>query len=190
MSQKIYYIHGLKAAPEVGIIAPLQTSANIKATCLAYYAENSWEHNWQYLLEQTQEADASSLFIGISMGGFFAAHLAAHLGAYCYLANPVISPALQLQGFVGKMEAGGRDIELTKDTLNSYLHAPDPRLPAMEKRMGLIVAAHDSVVDPAHALIYFEKQALFTDTVDDTHPLVKQTSIDCMVRRLSAWELA
>ncbi len=180
----IFFIHGLKASPTAGFITELEKQAQIEATKLAYLAEKTWEENWTNLKKQSHAANEQSIFIGVSMGGFFAAQLACSYGAKCYLANPVILPALQLGGFLGPLEAGGRHVELTKQALYSYLAAPDPRLAHMQNKIGLMLSSNDTVLDYEQALTYYKDYTNFIDIVEDIHPIADLKNITQMAKRL------
>lgn len=136
-------------------------------------------------MSQTSSADHNSVFIGESLGGFWAAQLAAHFRAHCYLLNPAVYPVWQLQQFIGVTLQTGRP-PITQDMCRSFAPAPDPRQTLLKSRIGLMLGTSDTVADGHVTEPYFGSFAKTVDWVSEGHAITNQSSFDLIVSRVNA----
>ena len=95
-------------------------------------------------------------FIGSSLGGFYATHLAEKHGAKAVLINPAIDPHVGLRAYLGTQKNlhTGQPYELTEAYLEEWetLYAPK----VSPERYLLIVETGDEVLDYREAVAYYE----------------------------------
>lgn len=184
----LYFIHGLgcPALCETGLaIDRVLEEESVK---LSYAAEGLWADNFARLLAQSEDADHNSLFIGESMGGFFAAQLSAHYHARSYLLNPVVHPAWQLRQFIGPFTAGGRAVTITAENVRSYIQAPDQRSPLNKGRVGLMLSPADTLIEPLCSEAFYQGHTAFVDMVDDGHGIGNAASFAIIAQRVRDWK--
>ena len=182
----LYFIHGLGSFADTETGVRLDAATGIASTKLSYKAAGMWADNWAGLLAQTAGAPPSSIFVGESMGGFFAAQLALQYGARCYLLNGTTDPSVQLQQFIGSplRLPDGTMIEITPEIAASYKAAPDPRVPGMRKKFGLLISHGDTIVNPQDTIAYYNGWEAFQDWVYDSHSILKPESYVIMGQRI------
>jgi len=95
---------------------------------------------------------ASPCFIGSSLGGFYATHLAEKHNAKAVLVNPAIDPHIGLRAYLGPQKNlhTGAPYELTEAYLREWETLYAPRL--TPSRYWLIVETGDEVLDYRRAL--------------------------------------
>lgn len=152
---------------------------------LSYWTDEGYSASWSSLLAQTASADHNSIFIGESLGGFWAAQLASKYRARCYLLNPAIFPAWQLQQFIGSSLQPSRPA-ITIETCRSFSAAPDPRTSLSYKRIGLMLGLADTVVDAHITETFYGGYAQTVDSVSDGHAITNPSSFDTIVSRVNA----
>ena len=100
-------------------------------------------------VERTTHVNAASLtFIGSSLGGFYATHLAEHYGARAVLINPAIHPEMDLAPYVGvqrNLHTGG-PFEFRSEDLADLASLAVERLTQPE-RYFLLVQTGDELLD-------------------------------------------
>jgi uncharacterized protein len=91
--------------------------------------------------------DASTRFIGSSLGGFYATYLAEKCGARAVLINPAIEPHVGLRAYLGPQKNlhTGEPYQLTEDHLDQWRELYLPRL--TPQRYLLLVETGDEVLD-------------------------------------------
>ena len=182
-----FFIHG------AGDIAETDVRANTLSTTwpdlirLSYWTDEAYSASWSSLITQTASADHNSIFIGESLGGFWAAQLAAHYRARCFLLNPAIFPAWQLQQFIGSSLQPSR-ASITLDMCRDFSAAPDPRTLLVHGRIGLMLGTSDSVIDGNITEKYFGGYVSSADWVDEGHAITKQSNFDIIVSRVNAMQ--
>lgn len=184
----IYFIHGLGSKPTTETGTRLDAVTGITSIKLDYRAEKSYSTNWLNLLEQTKDADMESIFVGESMGGFWASQLSARFHSRCYLLNPCISPAWQVRQFIGAFNQGYGNVEITEETVRSYNTAPDQRTPWNKGKIGLMLSPGDTVISPQYTDEFYKDWSMFTDWVNDGHAIGLDTSYHIIGARISAWD--
>jgi len=107
-------------------------------------------------LRREHPADNKLLLVGSSLGGFWARHLAAELGAGMVLINPGIHPDVDLLDVVGPRtnEATGEEYTLTAEQVRGFArvkHAHcDPAVPTL-----LLLDEGDELLDYRVARTYY-----------------------------------
>lgn len=163
---RYYFIHGS------GDVAATDARANTldnyipNMQRLSYFAADTYEISWESLLTQTEEADNNSVFIGESMGGFWATLLARVKYAHCYLLNPASYPAWEMVNFVG--QALNSTTPLTKEQVGTFAAAPDVRDYMLKGRVHIMLGRNDDIVSPYGTANFYTK---FCEPVwvDDGH---------------------
>lgn len=190
MIPSIFFLHGLGSLPATATGRRLDAATGIASVKLAYGPDKTWETNILSLQHQAAKADANSIFVGESMGGFFAAQLAAQLRARCCLLNPVIVPAWQLRQFIGRFTIeGGTSVTITEAAVRSYNAAPDPRTAGTMGRIGLVLSHNDPVISPEDTGVYYGGWAGFVERVYDGHCFGHDASYKIIGDRIRAWNM-
>lgn len=184
----IYFIHGLLSTPETATGKALDNVTGVASIKLDYSPEYTWSQNWSWLRSQTSGASSSDIFVGESMGGFFAAQLASRYDAKFYGWNPVIVPGEQLLQFVGEQYIeDGRKVVITEEAILSYWNAPDQRGLMGSGCVGLMQSPQDDLLPYKLALSYYESKLNFVDLVTDGHSIQQPTSFKIAGSRVLAW---
>lgn len=166
----IFFIHGLLSLPTTATGQKFDAVTGITSIKLTYNPSATWATNWQSIVQQTAgKAKPGDLFVGESMGGFFAAQLAAYYGGIFYGWNPVVYPATQLMQFTDQdlTREDGATVRITKAAVQSYAGAPDARLTL--RRVLLAMSLTDDLLDNTLAPLYYEEKQPLIDNVNDGH---------------------
>jgi len=157
----IVYLHGFRSSP-----------ASIKATQLRAYVDALASPPTLYIpdLEVApaqairnvvewveQNAAARSLtFIGSSLGGFYATHLAERLGARAVLINPAVRPQDDLRSWLGPQTNlyTGATFEVTPAHLHELRDLAVARI-TRPQRYFLLVESGDEVLDYREAIAFY-----------------------------------
>lgn len=184
----IYFIHGLGSVPNTSTGLRFDAVTGITSTKLSYNAAGTWEENWLSLSSQTRNVTSDDIFVGESMGGFFAAQLAAYYDAKFYGWNPVVAPEFQIMQFVGDFVIeDGTHVTITKEAVLSYMRARDVRNLLSASAVGLVLCRNDTVLDYKLAETYYSKRLLFVDYTTDGHQLNQTTTFIIAGSRALAW---
>jgi predicted esterase YcpF (UPF0227 family) len=94
-------------------------------------------------------------FVGSSLGGFYATHLAEKHGARAVLVNPAINPHIGLRAYLGPQSNlyTGEKYQLTEADLQQWEKLCVPRI--TPQRYLLLVETADEVLDYRQALNYY-----------------------------------
>lgn len=180
-----YFIHGAGCkADNCNVYTRLQQELP-GLTSIGYHSHDTYQNTRALLLSQIAGAGSNSLFIGESLGGFWAAQLAKHFGAYCYLLNPVTDVPSQMAQFVGRSLQEGMPA-ITQANLNTYSAAPDPR-PSMSLKVGLMLSGSDTTIDADTTVAYYRGIAPFVDWCDDGHAISNDASFKTIKLRALLW---
>lgn len=104
----------------------------------------------------TQHADPRDLtFVGSSLGGYYATHLAERLGARAVLINPAIRPYEDLEPYRGAQTNlyTGESFDVTDDHFDELRALAVPRI-TRPGRYFLLVQSGDEVLDYREAVAY------------------------------------
>ena len=145
---KIIYLHGFNSAynPQSDKVKELQTIGTV--TGVSYNSYGSYDEIFRFLIDNIEYCD-DLVLVGTSLGGFWAATIAAHLGCPSVVINPCHTPESMLARYVGIANANyqtGQVNTLTSDAVSSYARHKIstnayPLLPLVLLDMG------DSVID-------------------------------------------
>ena len=184
----LFFIHGFNSCAASNTFRLLR-AAFPGALALEYPSHGFFADNRALLLRQAQAALTAPVeqgeraakvpalvVAGSSLGGFYAAQLAAQLaraGEYrvgCVLFNPVVEPASALRPFLGLNTHfyTGERWEFTRAMLDSYALFDDPR-PHLANTL-LVLGRNDALLDPSLARAYWQGKARIHET-DDGHSL-------------------
>ena len=180
-----FFIHGAGDVAETDVRANTLSATWPDLIRLSYWTDEGYSASWASLINQTVSADHNSVFIGESLGGFWAAQLAAHYRAQCFLLNPAIFPAWQLQQFIGLSLQPSR-ASITLDMCRDFSSAPDSRTLLAYNRIGLMLGTSDSVIDGHITEKYFGGYVSSVDWVDEGHAITKQANFDIIISRVNA----
>ena len=99
-----------------------------------------------------RHAAAPLCFVGSSLGGYYATHLAEKHGAKAVLINPAIEPHVGLRAYLGEQKNlhTGEPYQLTEDHLREWRQLRTPRVSPL--RYLLIVETGDEVLDYRRAV--------------------------------------
>lgn len=186
MPRTLYFIHG--AGCQYGqcpVYARLKTMIP-DLIQLGYHTHDTYQNTREFLLKQVAGADSNSMFIGESLGGFWASQLASHFNAYRYLLNPVINPPAQMAQFVGRQLQPGYPA-ITQAALNTYGFAPDPRSGGLKAKTGLLLSRNDQLLDANATASYYGDYAKYIDWRNDEHSIGTDESFNTVKIRATVW---
>lgn len=109
------------------------------------------------VLERVHELDSKSLsFVGSSLGGFYATHLAERLGARAVLVNPAVRPYDDLRPYAGAQVNlyTGAEFEVTERHFEELRALAVPRITHPERFL-LLAQAGDEVLDYREAVRFY-----------------------------------
>lgn len=183
-----YFIHGA-GCTVAGCAVADRLDALLPETLarLAYNADEPWETSWASLQSQIEEVDHNTVFIGESMGGFWASQLSRLHDARCYLLNPVIRCEWQMRQFIGHVLQVGRPA-VSEANVRTFATAPDQRTPLNKGRVGLMLATGDTTIEPRYTEEFYAGHAAFADWVDDGHGITAEANFALIARRVRNWE--
>jgi predicted esterase YcpF (UPF0227 family) len=115
------------------------------------------------------------VFVGTSLGGFYANYFAQRYDAPCVLINPCTQPSKTLVARLGKNKnyLTGQEFEITERHLTTFAameHAIEDKNGAL---ISLFLSEDDAVLDPAIALQYFPFTKTKVVTKDGGHRFEK-----------------
>lgn len=179
----VWFIPGLDTSITSPRVRQINKAFEDKLSLLEWWPMDNFESNWNDLKEATTDLRATDVIIGESMGGFYAAHLAATVGCGALLLNPVVNPATQCQSLIGtRIGPSGQQYKLTQGLLDSYDAATDPRVPDMRKHFGLYLALNDELINPEVAQSYYSGWTMFVDTTANGHVMDTDEEIEQIVK--------
>ena len=138
----IYYIHGFNSLSTGNEkIDLLEKLLNKSIKPLDYVSGDTFENNFKLLISKIK--DKNPIFIGTSLGGFFAAMLARHMNGTAIMVNPAIDPKNTLLNYIGPQKnfKTGEKYFFKKDIPNSY---PDILIP---KKSLLLLDKGDEIIN-------------------------------------------
>ena len=121
---------------------------------------------------EARDEPARTTFIGSSLGGYYATHLAERFGARAVLINPAIHPYDDLRAYRGVQVNmySGETFEVGDAYFDELLQQKVPRITRPERYL-LLVETGDEVLDYREAVAYYEG-ALHTVVRGGDHTLV------------------
>jgi predicted esterase YcpF (UPF0227 family) len=149
----IVYIHGFASTGIEGSKKETDLKSLGNLICLTYNSFDTPTNILKDLISQSRNIE-SPIFIGTSLGGFYAAHLAAHFKRGSVLINPAYAPYETLYGVFTR----GDVRELNLKTLGEYLKFGDLSALEIDEPPLVILAEDDRIIDAgdaANALSHF-----------------------------------
>ena len=118
---KYVYIHGFNSAYDPASVKVQALQQIGEVTGVTYNSFNTYPSIFDDLLAQIPQRDV--VLVGTSLGGFWAAEMARHLGLLSVIINPAIEPRVSLRKYVGQSLMNyvtGATSMLTMDVVESY----------------------------------------------------------------------
>lgn len=134
----VFYIHGFNSlATGSKKITDFSRFLGMTVTPLDYESGNFYDNNIEKMIKVINKFKNQEphIFIGTSLGGFYAANLATIFNGTAIMLNPAINPSQTLQKYLGINEnyTTFQTYTLVEEKVNSY---PDIRIP--EKTLVLL----------------------------------------------------
>ena len=122
----IVYLHGFNSAykPDSDKIAALSKLDKIYP--LSYNSFDTYDNILNYILSETEHLE-NLVYVGTSLGGFYAANCAAKLGVPCVLINPVVRGS-----FVQSNAIFIKDVPMTNFVTGEINHVTQPMIDSYE----------------------------------------------------------
>ena len=183
----IVYIHGFNSSPASNTYGKLKALFD-DAQALEYPSEGMFADNLALLCQQAEQIKSASttplVFVGSSLGGFYASQVAPLFSANCLLINPAIRPAQSLRKFLGQNTYfySGRQWIFTEAICNSYQNFCDQRTAPIERLV--VIGRNDTTLDPNEGRQYWQQHATIHET-DDGHSVAAIDAV--MLASLNKW---
>jgi len=152
----IVYLHGFNSSPQshkARVMAEFMASRGL-ATRFACPAlpPHAGEAVARVEAEMSRQPGARFCFVGSSLGGFYATHLAEKHDARAVLLNPAVDPHVGLRAYLGEQQNlhTGERYQLTEAHLRAWEALAEPRI--IPARYLLIVETGDEVLDYSKAV--------------------------------------
>jgi predicted esterase YcpF (UPF0227 family) len=156
----IIYLHGFNSSPQshkAQVLARFMTERGLGAHC-ACPALPALAAGAIAAIEalMARHAGARFCFLGSSLGGYYATHLAEKHGAKAVLVNPAIDPHIGLRAYLGEQKNlhTGEPYPLTEAHLREWRSLWVPRI--TPSRYLLIVETGDEVLDYRRAVARYQ----------------------------------
>jgi len=122
----IYYIHGFNSGTKLERLELLTNLLDTKVKGLAYDSGASFDENIE-ALETVIDPDARNIFIGTSLGAYYAQYLAEKYSDMSVLINPSLHPQDTLKKYFGTNVnyTTSETYELTSEIVDSYTFTPE-----------------------------------------------------------------
>lgn len=146
---QIYFMHGFNSGPNssTGKMIKKDLGDKYAIRILSYDSSKTFQENFKQLIKEINGNDPP-IFIGTSLGAYYAYHLANYFQTKCVLLNPCITPKETLEKFRGENTSfeDGHKWTLTNDAINSY--APINQIPFDGIHRFVVIGENDEVIDP------------------------------------------
>lgn len=165
MTATIVYLHGFGSSPAsvkaralVDFVAALPETMRprLHVPMLQFAPRRAVDTVAAWVREQVPDAVHTLTFVGSSLGGFYATHLAERLGTRAVLVNPAIRPYADLVRYAGTQTNlyTGEAFEVTEAHFAELAALAVPRITRPE-RYFLMVQTGDEVLDWREAVAHF-----------------------------------
>jgi len=164
----IVYLHGFNSAynPDSDKIAALSKLDKIYP--LSYNSFDTYDNILRYILTETEHLE-NLVYVGTSLGGFYAANCASKLGVPCVLINPVVRGS-----FIQSNAIFVKDIPMTNFVTGEINHVTQPMIDSYE---GLDIKELDYVCKPMLLLDLDDELIDSQDTSDHLKGIVSSSSV-------------
>jgi len=160
----IVYLHGFRSSPQsvkaqamVRAVAalPAATRPSLVVPDLGHRPAAAIRHVLG-IVARERESGAPLAFVGSSLGGYYATHLAERLGARAVVINPAIRPCQDLEPYRGTQTNmyTGESFEVTDDHFDELRELEVPRI-TLPGRYFLLVQTGDEVLDYREAVAFY-----------------------------------
>jgi predicted esterase YcpF (UPF0227 family) len=150
----IVYLHGFNSSPQSPKaqlmerhMAERGLAAHFACPALPPEADEAIR-----IIRKVVEGKRGVCYVGSSLGGYYATHLAEHDGGRVVLINPAIDPHIGLRAYLGKQKNlyTGQEYELREAHLDQWRRLYEPSITA--DRYLLLVETGDEVLDYRRAV--------------------------------------
>lgn len=164
MTPLVVYLHGFRSSPQSAkaraltrAVAALPTALrpSLVVPDLGHRPAAAIAHVLD-LVAREHRPGAPLAFVGSSLGGFYATHLAERLGARAVLINPAVRPWKDLEPWLGTQTNlyTGESFEVTREHFDELRALAVSRL-TQPDRYFLLVQAGDEVLDYREAVAFY-----------------------------------
>ncbi|MDH5285977.1 MAG: esterase [Betaproteobacteria bacterium] len=165
MAPTIVYLHGFASSPAsvkaralAGCVEALPAALRprLLVPALQFSPREAIERVAALVRDEVPGAPRGLTFVGSSLGGFYAVHLAERFGARAVLINPAIRPYDDLSQYAGTQRNlyTGEAFEVTASHFDELRALAVPRI-TLPERYFLMVQTGDEVLDWREAVAYF-----------------------------------
>ena len=148
----VIYFHGLGSSSKTDKVGMLRKQGfDVSAPDIPMDPEEAEKYLIDFIKKHSKDAIAKGatkiVFVGTSLGGYWAARMGEKFDAAQVLVNPAMNPEIQLQHFKGKYTdfASGTEKTLHPDVVKKFNLFPTK---GDEGNRKYIIAKHDAVVKP------------------------------------------
>lgn len=164
MAPLIVYLHGFRSSPHsvkaqamVRAVAALPAASRpaLVVPDLGHRPAAAIRHVLD-IVARERDPGAPLAFVGSSLGGYYATHLAERLGARAVLINPAIRPFQDLEPYRGTQTNlyTGESFEVTNEHFDELRALAVPRI-TLPGRYFLLVQTGDEVLDYREAVAFY-----------------------------------
>lgn len=164
MAPLIVYLHGFRSSPQsvkaqamVRAVAALPAASRpaLVVPDLGHRPAAAIRHVLD-IVARERDPGAPLAFVGSSLGGYYATHLAERLGARAVLINPAIRPFQDLEPYRGTQTNlyTGESFEVTNEHFDELRALAVPRI-TLPGRYFLLVQTGDEVLDYREAVAFY-----------------------------------
>lgn len=157
----IIYFHGFGSSPNSNKVQELKRHYAVFAPQVPYTADEASLNSQigDYLFKNAA-ADDEVLFVGTSLGGYWATRMANQWDTRAVVFNPAVDPSADLLKFVGENinYSTGEVFELTKEAVASFRPLSEDEA----KGAYAIICDTDRVVDPNASIALFEDKKVIS----------------------------
>lgn len=159
----VIYFHGFASGPNSNKAAEISKHYKTFAPIIPYNLNSvggTIKQIDDYLYNYTEPGD-KVLFVGTSLGGYYAVYLANMFDAKALVFNPSVDPFYDLRKSIGTLTnfQTGKEFEFTLDDLTSFMHKALHQL-KIDVDVRAIICVNDPIIDPTRAIMYFSNHEL------------------------------
>jgi predicted esterase YcpF (UPF0227 family) len=167
----IIYLHGFNSAGTVNNDKVIELQKLDDVYIVTYNTFGNATEIIEKIADEIDDID-DKIFVGTSLGGYFAAQLAKRFHAPAVLINPLFQPEVNLQHFIGVPQVNFVTEErgvLTRPTVASYKALPDISKAEDFSIIPLVIVAENDELIPADLSSEYFKEMIIFKTKDGGH---------------------